>query len=189
MVKIIVKKRLGVDVDDTAISLVTSWLDIFNFYTQNDIKYEDIKSWNIESYIPEEHRKYFWSILSSEELWETIQPLPDSQMYIKKLADEYDLYFITATHWTNATMKGDMLNRLFPFIDTYKKLIITSNKQMIDIDLLIDDAEHNLIGGTYNKLLFTQPWNEDFNCKEHGIVRAYDWKGIYDAVHTLLPVD
>ncbi|MDD2627185.1 MAG: hypothetical protein PHI87_06540, partial [Candidatus Methanomethylophilus sp.] len=122
--KIIVKKKIGCDVDDVLISLVPSWLDIFNFYTQNDIQPEDIKSWNIESYIPEEHRKYFWGILSSEELWETIQPQSDSQIYIKKIIENYDLYFITATHWTNATMKGNMLNRLFPFVDTYKKLII-----------------------------------------------------------------
>ncbi len=181
------KYRLGIDVDDVLVSLVPIWLDIFNSKTGHDIKPEDIKSWNIESYIPEEHRKYFWSILSTEELWETIQPLTDSQMYIKRLSEEYDLYLITATHWTNATMKGNMLNRLFPFIDIYKKLIIGSNKQIIDINLLIDDGCHNLTSGLYNKILYTQPWNKDFNCKEHGILRVNNWDEAYKKIKMLLP--
>lgn len=183
------KKKIGCDVDDVLISLVPTWLDIFNFYTQCNIQLEDIRSWNIESYIPEEHRKYFWSILSTEELWETIQPLPDSQMYLKKLNAEYDLYLITATHWTNATMKGNMLNRLYPFVDIYKKLIIAPNKQMIGVDLLVDDNIANLVGGTYNKLLYTQPWNKDFNCIERGILRINDWSEAYKGIKTLLPTE
>ena len=56
---------------------------------------------------------------------------------------------------------------------------------MINVDLLVDDFEGNLIGGSYNKVLLDYPWNRSINDKEHGIVRVYDWNGIYDAIHVI----
>ena len=179
------------DIDDTAWGLVypNAWLEIFNEKTGCNIKYEDIKSWAIDSYIPKEHRKLFWDILEMEELWDRIQPLPDSQKYIKAINEEYNFYFATSTHWSNATMKARRLQRLFPFIDVHKQLIIASNKHMLNADLILDDAEHNMLGFSGNKLLFTRPWNEDFNCAKHGVWRVNNWDEVYKAIQTLLPTE
>lgn len=179
------------DIDDTAWGLVypNAWLELFNEKTGCNIQKCDIKSWAIDSYVPEEHRKLFWNLLEEEELWNRIQPLPSSQKYIKKLNTEYNFYFATATHWTNATMKARRLQRLYPTIDAYKQLIITPNKQMINADLILDDGIHNILGFQENKILYSQPWNEDFNCIEHGILRVNNWDEAYKGIKTLLPTD
>ena len=167
--------------DDTAWGLVypNAWIDLFNERTGCDIKYCDIKSWAIDSYIPKEHKELFWSLLEEEELWDRIQPLSDSQKYIKKLNEEYNFYFVTATHWTNATMKARRLQRLYPFIDVHKQLIIASKKQMINADLIIDDGEHNLAGFWGNKILYTQPWNQHVNTVKEGALRVNNWLFVY----------
>jgi 5'(3')-deoxyribonucleotidase len=183
------KPRIGVDVDDTATDLVKYWLDYFNYKTGLNIKKEDIHSWDISNYVPEEYRKYLFEILSENELWEMIQPLPESQYYLKLLSEEYNLYLITATHWTNATAKGNMLNRHFPFIDLHKKLIIASDKKMIKVKLLVDDNKDNLVGGIYQKVLFTQPWNEKYNLENKRMARAKNWAEAYEKIHEILPTN
>ena len=42
---------------------------------------------------------------------------------------------------------------------------------MAGIDILIDDYEKNLIDGKYQKILFSYPWNKNFNNSEYGIYR------------------
>lgn len=94
---------------------------------------------------------------------------------------------MTATHWANATMKARRLQRFYPFIDVHKQLIIASHKQMIKANLIIDDGVHNLLDHNGNKLLYTQPWNKDFNCVKHGILRVNNWDEVYKGIKMLLP--
>ena len=54
---------------------------------------------------------------------------------------------------------------------------------MAGIDILIDDYEKNLIDGKYQKILFSYPWNKNFNNSEYGIYRAKNWEEIYDIVN------
>lgn len=98
----------------------------------------------------------------------------------------YDIYIITATYPQNAKVKIDWLIKNYPAIDI-KNIIITHNKQMIDVDLLVDDYEKNLIGGNYSKILLDYPWNRNINDKEYGILRVRNWNEIYKGICTLLP--
>ncbi|MBR4813702.1 MAG: hypothetical protein IKZ69_07320 [Lachnospiraceae bacterium] len=43
---------------------------------------------------------------------------------------------------------------------------------------MIDDGIHNLIGGSYRKILFDAPYNRDFDEKALGIVRVKNWQEI-----------
>ena len=86
-------------------------------------------------------------------------------------------------------MKAGRLQRLYTSIDIHKQLIITSNKQMINADLILDDGVHNVLGFSGNKLLFTQPWNMDFNCKKYGILRVNNWQEVYKGIKMLLPTE
>ena len=55
-------------------------------------------------------------------------------------------------------------------------MIITGRKQMIRGDVLIDDGIHNLEGGEYRKILFTAPYNRDYNAEANGMIRVNTWE-------------
>ena len=85
-------------------------------------------------------------------------------------------------------IKIEWLLKHYPFLNE-KNVIISHNKQIINVDLLVDDFEGNLINGHYSKILLDYPWNRNINDKEHGILRVHNWKEVYKAVNTLLPID
>jgi len=182
------RKRIGLDFDCILANTTEAWVNLYNRYVNGNLEIDNITEWNISKFVPEKHKGIIMDLLFNKRLWESIQPLPDSQYYTSLLCKDYDVYVITNTHWKTYKAKVEWLIKQYPYIDT-NNIIVTSKKQMIDVDLLVDDYEMNLISGSYNKVLLNYPWNKNVNDKEHGIVRAYDWKGIYDAVHTLLPVD
>ena len=49
---------------------------------------------------------------------------------------------------------------------------------MIDGDVIIDDAPHNLVGGNYRKILMDAPHNKWFDCDKHNVYRVDDWDRI-----------
>jgi len=182
------KKKIGLDMDCILNNLTQAWIDLYNRYTGLEIKLEDIKEWDISKAVKPEHKELIFDLLFNKKLWNSIQPLADSQYYVSLLCKEYNVYVVTNTHWDTLPVKMEWLIKQYPFIDT-KKIWVGAEKQMISVDLLVDDFEDNLIGGHYSKVLLDYPWNRNINDKEFGIIRAYDFKGIYDSIHTLLPTD
>ena len=61
-------------------------------------------------------------------------------------------------------------------MDIRKRLITTHCKQMIGVDILIDDYEMNLINGSYFGILIDYPWNRNFDeASDDKIYRVFDW--------------
>lgn len=58
----------------------------------------------------------------------------------------------------------NVLFRYFPMF-TWDDVIITAHKQLINGDVLVDDGVHNLVGGSYEKLLMDAPHNRKFRHK------------------------
>lgn len=77
-----------------------------------------------------------------------------------------------------------VLFRYFPFL-SWKQVIITENKQMIRGDVLIDDGPHNMIGGSYRKILFNANHNRDFDEASVGAERAENWNEVYTAIQRI----
>jgi 5'(3')-deoxyribonucleotidase len=114
----------------------------------------------------------------TEEIWGKVIPRGESELQLKLLYEEgYDIYICTTTDYRNVRPKYEkVIKKYFPFID-WGHMIITSNKQMIMGDFIIDDAPHNLICGCQShKILIDMPHNQD--CDEEGIVRFSDWESI-----------
>lgn len=57
-------------------------------------------------------------------------------------------------------------------------LIVCREKQLLNLNVLIDDYQNNLIGGGYLGLLMTKHWNEHFAAKCFGIERIFGWKEV-----------
>ena len=63
-----------------------------------------------------------------------------------------------------------------------KNVIITYNKSLINCDILLDDAEHNLINFKGIKVLFDAPYNKNSTVADF---RVTSWKDFYELVTEL----
>ena len=79
---------------------------------------------------------------------------------------------------------NDLLLKYFPFL-TWHQVIITSKKQLIRGDVLIDDGVHNLEGGPYVKILMTAPHNRNYDAEANGMIRVSDWGEIETVISRL----
>ena len=115
-----------------------------------------------------------------------VKPLPGAVEYLKRLQDDgHDIYIVTTSNYLS--LKGKMENLLFkyfPFIK-WDHVIITSNKQMIRGDVLIDDGVHNLEGGDYFKILMTAPHNRNYDAAANKMIRVDSWENIYRVISVL----
>ena len=92
---------------------------------------------------------------------------------------------MTATPYESILEKmSEVLFRYFPFL-SWDQVIITSRKQLIRGDVLIDDGIHNLEGGQYKKVLMTAPHNISFDAEAHGMIRVRNWKEIEQVIDQL----
>jgi 5'(3')-deoxyribonucleotidase len=168
------KKRIGLDYDCILANTTEEVVNLYNFYTGENLQLEDITEWDFSKVVPDKYVKLIFDLFYNDRLWNSIKPLPESQYY--------------TTYPENVKIKTDWLLKQYPYINE-KNIIITHNKQIIGVDLMIDDYEKNLINGHFSKILLDYPWNRNINDKEFGIMRAYNWKEIYDYTHMLLPTD
>lgn len=81
-----------------------------------------------------------------------------------------------------------VLFKYFPFL-TWNDVIITSHKQLVNGDVLIDDGTHNLEGGNYFKILMTAQHNKKYDAEANGMLRVETWAEVYSAITLLAEED
>ena len=170
-----------VDMDDVIENLSVAWIDYLNRKYGTNVDRETVRDWDMAEAFPELKPEQVYAPLKDAELWKSVEPKEGAAEYMQKLIDEgNELYIVTSSAYDTIQIKMDeVLFRYFPFID-WNHVIITSNKQMVRGDVLIDDGVHNLINGDYEKILFNTPYNRDFSAEIHGMARVSSWNEIYE---------
>lgn len=169
-----------VDMDDTIENLGLAWVDYLNRKYDKNVSWYDIKAWDMQIPYPDLTKEQIYGALSEEELWDNVTAKEDAPYYLKKLIDEGNDIFIVTASWysTIHTKMVRCLFKLFPFLN-WNQVIVTSNKQMIKGDILLDDNPENIIGGDYFGILFTAPHNIAFDDSKTDMVRVDNWKSAY----------
>ena len=168
---------IGIDVDNTIVNTTSCVLAQHYADTGEKLTLDDIKSYYIENYVSDDYKDDFHLIFYKKEMWKRVKVIPHCVEVIKRLHDRgEEIYFVTSTEPQNVTKKARFLQRAFPFLDIRKCLITTHCKQMIGVDILIDDYEMNLINGSYFGILMDYPWNRNFDdASDDKIYRVFDW--------------
>ena len=179
-------KRLTilVDMDDTLENLLEEWVKFLNEEHNLRVDINNVTNWDMSKTFTMLSRQEIYAPLFNKSLWERVKPLPGAVQYVNRLIkDGHRVVIVTASHQDTVSIKlNDVLFKYFPFF-TYKDVIITSQKQLINGDILIDDAPHNLEGGKYKGILMTAPHNKSYKAEEHGLVRVNDWEEIYKLIN------
>ncbi len=179
-----------IDMDDTIEDLLIRWVNELNCKHNTSVSVDDITDWDLTKFFPTLCPDEVYAPLFDNEFWKTVQPKDDASRFIKALKDEgYSVYICTTSNYK--TLKTKMENVLFKHFDflSWSDVIITSNKQLINADFLVDDGVHNLIGGSYQGILMDAPHNRKFNEKEHDIIRVKSWDEIYNIIKRLTQED
>ena len=176
--------------DDTIENLLEVWIEELNKRYSKHYKLDDVIDWDMTKCFPDLTTNQILSVLDDLSIYDKVRPYKDAQKYIKLLNDnpDFEIYIATRTHPHVFTYKMEnLLFKYFPFFKN-KQIICIANKQLLNCDVLVDDAVHNLIGGTYDKILMDMPHNKDcisidinkLDYNKHIIKRATNWKDIYN---------
>lgn len=180
------KLTILVDMDDTIENLCEVWVDYLNEIYGTNVSLTDVTQWDMTKVFPTLNRHEIFDVLAEETLWERVKPLPGAVEYLKKLMDDgHKIIVVTSASPETVEAKlNKVLFKYFPYL-TYKDVIISSQKQMIKGDILIDDAPHNLENGSYLKMLFDAPHNQTYETQD--TIRVHNWKEVYEAINYYAP--
>ena len=176
------KRKLAVDIDNTIWDLVTPWLDFYNWYYDDDVKYSDIKEYDFFNILKKASKKQMLDLLNIKGFWNLVEPYEYSVEYLRKLNDEYDLYIVTSTSYKTAEEKFNRFFKLFPFLNE-SQLILTSDKGLIDVDIIVDDCPRWLENKNSIKFLINEPYNQ--LVLDDTIIRVDNLKDVYNYLHKL----
>ena len=165
---------IAVDMDWVLAKLTQKWVRYYNTIFDDNLKLEDIKSWDIIEYVKPEAKKYMLNILNIHKFYRDLEVVEDSQRVLEKLSYDYEIIIVTDP-FTRMSFKSkyDWLEENFPFIPT-ENYVFTGNKSIIYADYLIDDGVHNLESFKGYGLLFEAPYNE----KEDRFYKVKNWQDI-----------
>ena len=162
------------------------YLDLFNQYTGEHFTASQLTEYDTTKVLPKQYSKLATDLWNCSLLYKYVQPLTDSQQYVKRLYDNknIEIYVVSISHPNIMKSKSDFIQREYPFI---KNVILIDSKnykckQLLNFDCLIDDNQENLIGAAYHKILMTYYWNESFNASHNGMIRCNDWSEIYNEI-------
>jgi len=110
---------------------------------------------------------------------------PDAQEVTKELLNYFDIYVVSASHFSTVHNKAEWLIEHFPHIPI-KHFIPCYHKYMIRGDILIDDGIHNLKDFCGTRILFDQPWNRQYQTEKeiekYKIKVVYNWKMLFECL-------
>ncbi len=180
------KLTILVDMDDTIEQLLKAWLKCLNEKYGRDVKCDDILCWDITKAYPGLTKDQVYGEINLPGFWGKVEPVPGAAEALKRFMDSgHRVFIVTATPYQSVTEKmTDLLFRYFPFL-SWQDVIITSCKQLVHGDVLIDDGVHNLENGDYEKILITAPYNKDYDAEANGMYRVSTWSEIVSIIDRL----
>ncbi len=177
------KLTILIDMDDTIENLCETWVEYLNELYGTNVSTNDIKEWDMTKAFPMLTSEEIYTPLTTADLWKRVKPLPYAVGTIRQLIDDgHKVVIVTASSPETIKLKlHNVLFKYFPYL-TYKDVIVTSQKQLIKGDVLIDDAPHNLKGFDGFALLFNAPHNRSYKIKDKCFYRVNDWQEIYQKI-------
>jgi len=157
--------------DETISDLVYQTIKLYNATYRQELNYYKIDQYDISPFIVPEC-KNIWQEFCTPQFILGLTVEPTAVETLTKLSEQHDIYFVTAGHPNTMQARDQWLAGKFPFYKS-RMLIGCRSKQLLKLDVLIDDYEANLLGGEYQGILVNRPWNRKFDAEAHSIKRIH----------------
>lgn len=164
------------------------FLALVNQFLKTNYQKDEIKTYYMQDLIPKERYPEWTEFFNTQNIYDYCELLPNTYEVLEKLSKQYEIYITTAYIFrdneeysaNNLKNKFEYLCRELPFISP-NNFIFTTNKEIIDCEIKIDDKLSNLAGKAETKLLFTAYHNKEISQKElerENVIRVNSWKEI-----------
>ena len=175
--------RILIDMDQVLNNLLDWWVQYLNNRHGTDARAQDIHVWDLRCVYPDLTKEEVDRPLSENIFWAGLSTRPHSVETVTKMIDDgHEVYVVTAASvYQTLPAKVDWLLANYPCL-RWGNIVITYRKQIIDGDVLIDDAVHNLEGGSYLKILMDCPNNKGYDAEENGMIRVSTMKEAYEVI-------
>jgi guanylate kinase len=153
------KLKIGLDADDVLFECIAPVIITVNRELGTDFKFHDCKSWNFD-YFPEQVREAIYSILNTNELYESQRLYDGAVKMVDALLDRgHDVIFASAIGPEFMSIRARRLMEAFPRVPK-QNIMLGARKDLLSLDVLLDDAMHNIEASMARyPVLFRKPWN------------------------------
>lgn len=178
---------IGIDIDNVIVNTTEAMLKYINERLPVNLSLTDIKEYSIEKFVP---APFDWIVengFRDKSFWKQVQMIPMAAKMIRRLYEEgHELYFVTSSLPENLRKKIKHLTRNtglpIEYVDAH--VVNIQRKQLLKLDVLIDDCYDNIIGGDYFGICYKYPWN--WNRGEHSNIKfAENWQQIYNLIQQI----
>jgi 5'(3')-deoxyribonucleotidase len=166
---------IALDLDSTLNNLLEVWLRFYNDDHQDNIKPENILTWDTHQYV--KIGKKIYSYLNNPLVYQACTPLPRSQDVVKELHTKYGCVIVSACARGTHDAKKDWCVEHFPGVP----FIATHSKECIRAALIIDDKIETLQSFPGAGICFNQPYNQEWTG-----LRVKHWFEVPSLVESIL---
>lgn len=180
---------VGIDLDGIVVDSPQQVVNYINERLDLKLTINDFKTYHMEDALPDKYKWIVDAAFRDPLMWKKVSLINGAYENIKRLYEEgYELYFVTSSLPMNLKKKIGHLTRCLDFLPeeyVWKHTINIHNKQLLNLDILVDDALFNLIGDrTYFSICMDMPYNQT-NEDIPNFARAKDWQTIYNLIHDI----
>lgn len=187
------KKTILCDIDEVINNLIERLLIEYNQKYNDNLKFEDIKEWDIEKSLKPECKDFFKEF-GTDEILSSLELQPKAKETIEYLMEKYNFYFVTSTHPNHIKVRDEWLKKKIPQYNS-NQLIVCSNKKLIHGDYIIDDylnnfvIEHSEDSPVKYNIVFDKPWNRELQEDNVKTFRVQNWEEIKKIIDRLESFD
>lgn len=182
--------RIGIDLDNVVVNTTAAVIEYLNERVPSlNLKMEDIKEYWMEKNLPEGYSLLVQEAFESKHMWKKVKMIKGAKKFIRQLREDgHEIYFVTSSLPENLRKKIKHLTRELAFYDedyVWKHTINIHKKQLLNLDVLVDDCLDNLTGDRiYKSICFDYPWNRQAGFSED-MDRCKDWTEIYETIRRI----
>lgn len=181
---------IGIDLDGTVVDSPQQVVHYINERLGLNLCMNDFKTYSMEDALPDKYKWIVEAAFRDPLMWKKVDLIEGAYDTIKKLYnDGYEIYFVTSSLPSNLAKKIGHLTRnldFFPKEYVWRHTINIHYKQLLNLDILIDDGLFNLIGNRkYYSICFDMPYNQTNDKVIENFYRAYDWNDVYSFIRII----
>lgn len=181
-----VKKIVAVDMDDTILFLMKAIMKDHNEkHPKHPVKYEDMVAFDDSMLHPDYCKMEFFNKPGTFFDLEVMDEYMVKELEL--IHQEYDLIIVTSAFPESVPDKWRWIEKHLPFVP-FKNFITASRKDLIQADILIDDAKHNVedwVKTGRPAIVPSHHWNQDLE-KLDGVTMMYGWHGMKEIIDNIL---
>lgn len=171
------RKRIAFDMDETICDTMARHLDWYNQEFHQSLTKMDLMGTKIYQKVPPECAAKVKSYPDNPDFFVDLAPYDNAVAVLRELHEKFDIYIATAAmeHPSSFAPKYEWLTKYLPFLSPLN-FIFCGNKNVLNMDYLVDDSPRHFEGFAGIGVLFTAP----HNIHHVAPVRVNDWLDVRD---------